>query len=206
MNPGTEIALLLITQGLNLYLFIVWLRFLLQAQSADFYNPVSQFTVKATAFLVDPLDRLFGGGRQNRGNVVDLRRRAKASRWNFGALLGILLIKLLQLSLIGLLIYGAQPGPVLLLFNAVFELLIMAVTFYYWLILISVVLSWIAPHSPAGDIVYLLAEPILAPCRRLLPAMGGFDLSPIIGFLALKIVEILLNWSQGQLAQLLFGV
>ena len=58
-----------------------------------------------------------------------------------------------------------------------------------------IILSWIAPgsHNPAVHLLYQLTTPIMAPCRRLLPPMGGLDLSPIMVFIAINIVQIFLR-------------
>ena len=65
---------------------------------------------------------------------------------------------------------------------------------FFWAILIRVVLSWVNPgvRHPASAVVYSLTEPVLAPARRLLPAMGGFDLSPILVLIGLHLVNLLL--------------
>ena len=75
--------------------------------------------------------------------------------------------------------------------------------FYLWMIIIGAVLSWVAPQSPAVHLVFQVTEPVLAPCRRLLPSMGGFDLSPIIAILGIQVLEILLRHSARQVAILL---
>ncbi|MGH8466032.1 MAG: YggT family protein, partial [Pseudomonas sp.] len=65
---------------------------------------------------------------------------------------------------------------------------------YFWALIISIVASFIAPFSahPALVLVRQLTEPIMAPFRRILPAMGGLDLSPIFVFLALQVIRIVL--------------
>ncbi len=213
MSPMQEIARLLLNTGVDLYIFVLWLRFLLQAMNADFYNPVSQFVVHATSRLVDPLDRLFQ--RPPPAGVINMRRY-RPNRWSFGALLLIVLIKLLQISLLGMLLHGGQPPALVTGFIALFNfpphagllmavkgLLPMVLSFYFWAILAGVILSWVAPQSPVVQLVFQITEPILAPCRRLLPAMGGFDLSPILAFVGLNIAEILLRSGVVALARLI---
>ena len=74
------------------------------------------------------------------------------------------------------------------------ELLDLCTTVFFWAILIRVVLSWVNPgiRHPASDIIYSLTEPILAQARRALPAMGGFDLSPILVLVGLQLVNLML--------------
>lgn len=215
MNPLQEIARLILDTGVDLYIFVLWLRFVLQASEADFYNPLSQFTVQATRALVEPLDRLFQPRKAPPG-IISMRRY-RPSRWSWGTLIVIVLIKLLQISLISLLIYQSQPRAVETLYLAVLNvphlgnlltattqgLLGMLLDFYFYAILAGVILSWVAPHSPTSGVVFQVTEPILGPCRRLLPSMGGLDLSPILGILGIKIAGILLGWSAIQVALVL---
>lgn len=213
MNPLQEIARLILNTGVDLYIFVLWLRFLLQAMGADFYNPLSQFTVHVTRALVDPLDRLFQ--RKQAPGVVNMRRY-RANRWSFGALVLIFLVKLLQITLVSLLVYHQQPPAVLMLFVALLNypvpgdalsglsgLLPLLVNFYFYAIIAGAILSWVAPQSPVVHMIFQITEPLLAPCRRLLPAMGGLDLSPVLAILGLQIAEILLRWSVGQIAGIL---
>lgn len=214
MNPLQEIARLLLNTGVDLYIFVLWMRFLLQALGADFYNPVSQFVVHATSRLVDPLDRMFQR-KQPPAGVIRMRR-SSASRWSIGALVLIVLLKLLQITAVSLMAYGQQPPAVLLGFVALLNfpfggdaitalsgLLPLLLKFYLWMIIGGAILSWVAPQSPAVHLIFQVTEPVLAPCRRLLPNMGGFDLSPIIAILGIQVLEILLRYSAQQVATLL---
>src|SRR5690606_33725841 len=65
---------------------------------------------------------------------------------------------------------------------------------FFFALIISVILSWVAPHShnPAAILVIQICEPVLAPFRRFLPSMGGLDLSPIFAFIALNLLDMLL--------------
>lgn len=64
---------------------------------------------------------------------------------------------------------------------------------FFWALIISVILSWVAPgsHNPGAQLVSQLCEPVLAPFRRLLPNLGGLDISPIFAFLAIKLLDML---------------
>lgn len=179
MSALAQIGNLVLGTAFDIYIMLVWLRFLLQLVHADFYNPISQFVVKATSPLLHPLRRIIPalGGM------------------DVAALVLIVLLYMLEMALLGIISgVGAMP-PVTLLLTTVYGLLMLATKFYFWLLLLSVVLSWVAPGSnaPASILVYQLTEPVLAPCRKLLPAMGGLDLSPIIAFLGINIFQILLQ-------------
>lgn len=180
MGPLQEIGTLIIqTLGL-LYLLAVVLRFLLQLARADFYNPMSQFVVKATNPVLIPLRRaipaLMG---------IDL-----------ASLILALLVQLLAIELTALLFGGFLLAPQILAW-AVLGIISLIVNIYFWGLIIIVICSWVAPHSmhPALVLVRQLVEPITEPVRRLLPDLGGIDFSPILVFLGLQIVKILIGYA-----------
>ncbi|MDQ8038687.1 MAG: YggT family protein [Pedobacter sp.] len=179
MNAISQVSTLILTTAFDIYIVILWLRFLLQLLHADYYNPIAQFVVKATSPFVDPLRRIIPGNRS----------------WEPSVLVLILLFKMIELTLVGMASGMGTYPPLLLVVMTVLQLLMLAADFYFWTLIISVVLSWVAPgsYSPAAVLVHQITEPLLAPCRRLLPAMGGIDLSPIIAFLGIQVFKILLG-------------
>ena len=189
MNPLPQISQLILTTAFDLYIVVLWLRFLLQLLHADYYNPIAQFVVQATAPLVNPLKRIIPGNHS----------------WEPAVLVIILLIKMLEMTLLGLLVGGATIAPLPLLIYTIVSLLQLVAEFYFWTLMISVVLSWVAPgsYSPAAVLVNQIIEPLLVPCRRLLPAMGGLDLSPIFVFLGIKVFQILVSTAAAQVMPLL---
>ena len=66
------------------------------------------------------------------------------------------------------------------------------------LLFIRAILSWIrigyeSPFRPVVDGVHRITEPLLAPVRGVLPAMGGFDLSPLLVIVAIRILQSVLR-------------
>jgi YggT family protein len=78
---------------------------------------------------------------------------------------------------------------------AFYNLLDTVIRIYIWLLLASVVLSWLVTFNIVnrhnrfvyviGDFLHRITEPVLRPVRNLLPSMGGIDISPVIVILAL---------------------
>jgi YggT family protein len=175
MGAITEVLSYLLQTVLGLLLLLVLLRLLLQQGRADFYNPISQFVVKVTSPLLNPLQKVVPG------------------LW--GTVVLLLLLQVLSIAAILLLGGYSLPNPVLLLVWALIGLVGLLVNFYFFAILAMIILSWIAPGSknPAIYLLYQLTEPVMGPCRRLLPPMGGLDLSPIVVFIGINIVQIFLR-------------
>src|SRR5690606_14599974 len=118
---------------------------------------ISQFLVRATNPPLKPLRRVIPG-------LLGI---------DFAALVLALLVQLLALVLICLLLLGGIPSLLLLLAWSAIAVVGMILNIYFFAILISIVLSWVAPHShnPAVGLIHQLCEPVMAPFRKLLPPM-----------------------------------
>lgn len=88
-------------------------------------------------------------------------------------------------------------------FVAVAGVLNLVLTLYFWILIARAVLSWVNP-DPRNPIVRFLhnaTEPVLYPVRRVLPYMGGVDLSPLLVIAAIYFLQIFLVGSLTDLAQ-----
>lgn len=177
MTHFANAGVFLVSTVFYLYTLVVLLRFLLQLMRADFYNPVSQFAVKATSPVLVPMRRVIPGFRG-----VDV-----------AALVLLLALKLVELGLIAWL-SGISIGPGALVLLGLAELINLAANFFLVTILIQVVISWVNPgaHNPVISLLYQLNEPLLGRARRVLPPISGLDLSPIVVLIGLQLVKILL--------------
>ncbi|GGE36828.1 hypothetical protein GCM10007421_08340 [Halopseudomonas oceani] len=177
MNSLNTAAIYLLQTLGNLYLLVVLLRFLLQLVRADFYNPISQFIVRATKPLLMPLRRIIPGY----GGL------------DFASLVLALVIQLVLMVLIIVLMGYALPNIVLLVAWSAIGILALFAKIFFFVLIISVILSWVAQgsYNPAVLLINQLCEPLLAPIRRILPALGGLDLSPIFAFIAIRLFDML---------------
>lgn len=169
----------LISTITDLYVTAVLLRLLLQWVKADFYNPLSQFLIKVTNPVLVPARRIVPSiGKLDTASVVVM-----------------LLLELIQLVLISLLIKTDYGFQFLLLF-ALQKLLVTLLLTYFVLIIARVLVSWIANQSrhPLIPLVYQLTEPVLRPFSRLVPPLGGVDLSPLFALIVLRFLLLLLGW------------
>lgn len=172
----------LINTAFTLYLMVVLLRFWLQLVRADFYNPFSQFIVKATNPLVIPLRRIL----------------PSLGKLDTATLLLAYVIATAKLLVLQLLFSGTvQIVPSLIL--GIFLLLKETLSLIFWVLLIRAIMSWVSQgRNPMEYVFQQLTEPFLAPIRRVIPPMGGLDLSVVIALIALKFIEILMSgWFRG---------
>ncbi|WP_240220925.1 YggT family protein [Rheinheimera hassiensis] len=177
-----QAVLFLIDTAFSLYLMVMILRLWLQLVRADFYNPFSQFVVKATNPLVLPLRRIIPSiGRLDTASLV--------------LAYSIMLVKLLVLQLI-------QSGQVLLVPSLVLSVVFLVkeiLTLLFWILVIRALLSWFSQgRSPVEYVMHQLTEPLLRPIRNILPPLGGLDLSVLVVLVGLQFLNILFsNWFPG---------
>lgn len=173
MTTMMQILIFLINTLGSLYLTLVLLRFILQLIRADYYNPITKFIVKATNPILVPLRKLIPGI-----GGID---------WACLVLALVLKIALLQLilSIAGIGFIGVTK----LVATAFLGILSLLATTYFWAMIIIVIASWVAPYSnnPGLSLLRQIIEPTLSPIRKIVPAPGGLDFSPMIALLLLHI-------------------
>ncbi|WP_217542680.1 YggT family protein [Vibrio metschnikovii] len=169
----------LISTLFDIYIMVVILRVWLQAARADFYNPFSQFIVKATQPVVAPMRRMI----PSLGNL-DLATIL------FAYLLSVLKLVLLEMIVSG----GAMVFSFDFLLSGLLSLIKAAGKLLFWVLLIRAILSWVSQgRSPIEFVFHQLTEPMLSPIRRIIPAMGGFDLSILVLFIILQFANFLMG-------------
>ncbi|WP_298186423.1 YggT family protein [uncultured Pseudomonas sp.] len=177
MTGFTTAAVYILQTIGSLYLLIVLLRFILQLVRADFYNPLSQFIVRATHPLLKPLRKII----------------PSLAGLDLASLVLAILVQLVLMALTLMLLGYGLENPVQLLVWSVIGVTALFLKVFFFALIISVILSWVAQgsHNPAAMLVNQICEPLLAPIRRILPSMGGLDLSPIVAFLLLNLIDML---------------
>lgn len=161
----------------GLYILALMLRFLLQTVRADFYNPLVQALVSITNPPLIPLRRFIPG-------LMGL---------DLAALALMLVLKLLEWFLVYNVV-GRSVSFAGLLVMALADLFNLFLNALLWIIIIRVILSWLNPdyRQPIVSLIYQLSEPVMRPARNLIPAVGGFDLSPIAVLVLIQLSKILL--------------
>ena len=185
----TSPLLLVIHTLFDLYVLLILLRFLLQMLRADFYNPISQFVVRATTPPLKPLRRVIPGigGQDAAALVLSL----------IILLLKYLLVKTLGASTLGIANVAAPIGSMGaggLIIVACAEIIALFINIFLFAIIIQVILSWINPgaYNPATALIYSIGQPVLRPIQKFIPALGGLDLSPLFATLGLLVLKMLL--------------
>lgn len=169
-------GLYLVDALFGLYLIAIMLRFLLQLVRASFHNPICQFLVKVTNPPLVPLRRIVPGFKG-----ID-----------FAAIILLFVVQLCA-TLLKLLIIGKSFSILLLIPVTIADLLSLMLNIFMVAIFIQVILSWVAQgtHNPLTSTLYSLTEPVLQPVRRVIPPVGGMDLSPLVVLFAIPLIKML---------------
>ncbi len=173
----TNPLIFLVKTLFGLYIAIVMIRFLLQWARADFYNPISQFVVKVTSPVLRPMRKVIPG-------YGGLDLSALVLAW---------LLKAAELALLSMLL-GLGRNPLAALIWAIPALVGLMISIFLFGILIRVILSWVNPdpYNPAVALLNRITDPIMVPAQRLIPPIGGIDLSPMVAMIGLVLLEMLL--------------
>jgi len=176
---GARAFTYLISTLFDLYIMSVILRLMLQWVRADFYNTLSQFLVKITSPLLVPLRRMI----------------PSIGRLDTAAVVLALLLEVSNLLIISS-INSISLGWPQLLQLAVIKLLMAVLWLYFFLILAVIILSWIGRgmRHPIIPLMYQLTEPVLQPLRKLIPPIGGMDLSPLLAIITIRFLILLLGY------------
>jgi YggT family protein len=152
---------------------VLLLRFWMQVIRVRPPASIAQFTFTLTDWLVRPLRRILPG----------------VGGYDWASLIGAFLVVLVASAV--LLLAGWSGQGVLL--YAVFRFLNWIIYGFMGLLIIEVIFSWIYPHAPLAPFVHALNDPLLRPLRRLIPPVGGLDLSVLVALILLQIVKYLLG-------------
>ena len=159
----------------DLYLFILTLRLMLAFVGANYFDPVTQFIIKLTDFLVKPLRSL----------IPNIKRLETAT------LVIILLFESLKFFLISTLTIGFPTvyGVIILSMGDAIKFIIQI---YFYAILLQVIISWVQPAAPINRLLYQLISPIMRPLQRCIPPIGGLDITPIPALIILQLLLIMI--------------
>lgn len=159
----------------QLYLFVLLIRLWLPWVGGDFRNPIAQAILKLTSPVIVPVRRII----------------PPIGRLDTATVLVAYIIQYLTIVVL-LLILGVQASLAAVALTALVNLVLLSLRLFAFAILVRVILSWLAPtgYNPAIAMINTLTERILSPFRRIIPSMGGLDLSPLFAIILLMAAAI----------------
>lgn len=168
-----EVVVGIVSGACLLRLYMQFLRIPMSVRSG---NPLGRFVFALTDWIVLPLRRVLPA----------------IGTLDTASLVAAFLLQLAEFSLLWLLA-GAGGGLSAVLVLALFGVLRMVISGLTMLVMVYAVLSWVATPSVISEVMARLVEPLLRPIRRVLPLVGGIDLSPLVLLLVLQVAVIVLG-------------
>lgn len=168
--------LFLINTVFDLYLFVLCIRLILAWSRADYFNPITRTIIQLTQPIIAPLRRLI----------------PNYARIEFSTLTFIIFLEIIKIYILSLLLM-ADASITIIMIMALQSVIKLILNTFFYAIILHVILSWVRPgYSPLGQVLIQLSSPILRPCQRLIPPIGGLDFSPVLALIILQFLIILL--------------
>jgi YggT family protein len=163
----------------SLFILAALVRFWMQAFRAPARNPIAQFTMALTDWAVKPLRRVVPG-------VFNLDWASLIVAGMFEFVLQVLLLLVAGGSPV------ENPGVLsVLLFLAFVKLVRLSIYVFMGAIIIQAVLSWVNPYHPIAPFFNSLTDPFLRPVKRIIPPIGGVDISPVFVLIFFQLLLML---------------
>lgn len=164
-------GIFLINSIFDLYLMVLCVRLILAYSRANYFNPIIRLVITITQPVIAPLRRYI----PNYNGI------------EFSTLLFMVILATVKYLLISALFF-TPPSLGLLFIGAIFSCVKLILSIFFYSILFGAILSFLTPgETPLSQVLSQLSSPILRPLQRLIPPVGGFDLSPIPALLVLQI-------------------
>jgi YggT family protein len=171
-----QIGVFLVDAVASFFVFMLLARFHFQWLRVPFRNPVGEFVLATTSWMVAPARRVVPG-------LAGLDLATLVLAWLAQAL-GLWA----QAAIV-----GAEPGALTVAAIALVDLLRYSLYILVFAVIVQAVLSWVNPYTPVAPAFDAVTRPFLRPLRRFVPPMGGIDLTPLILLVALYVLLIVVN-------------
>ena len=170
-----QIGIYLVDTLFAFFVLLLLARFHFQWLRVPFRNPVGEFVLATTSWMVMPVRRV----------IPSLAGLDLAT---------LLLAFALQCLAIWIKaeIVGVEPALPAVLGIAALDLLRYSLYILVFAILVQVLLSWINPYAPMAPVFNAMTAPFLRPLRRFIPPLGNVDLTPLVLLIVIQIVLIVL--------------
>ena len=166
-----QIGVFLVDVVASFFVFVLLARFHFQWLRVPFRNPIGEFVLATTSFLVLPARRVIPG-------LAGLDLASLVLAWTIQSL-----SVWLQAQII-----GNEPALFNVLMVALVDLLRYSIYILVFAVIVQAVLSWINPYTPVAPAFDTITRPFLRPLRRFIPPLGGVDLTPLVLLVILQVL------------------
>ncbi len=171
----------------DLLAFAFLARFAMQWARVSFRNPLGNFIIAITDWAVLPMRKMIPG-------LFGLDMASFLLAWVVQTLFVSVIIGAAG-------IYGGTTVTAfgMAVLSGLIETLRLGVYIAMGVVIVAALLSWINPYAPLAPVFNQLAQPMLRPIQRLLPTIGGVDLSPLVVLLLLQVAQAALGFARAAL-------
>ncbi|EHL31496.1 YggT family protein [Legionella drancourtii] len=183
MSGLTAVGLFVVSLFFSLLIFTIWLRMALRYFRISALNPLSQLIHTITDPLVNPIQQLFK------------QKPKPGQKYDVAAISALVLVEIFKILLISLIAFhGVMPMGYFLVY-VIADLIVQPCDLLFFAILIRVIMSFANPawNGPIADVLRILTEPLLKYGRRFFPNISGFDFSPFLILMVLKVITLFIN-------------
>lgn len=185
MSGFTAVGYFLISLFFGLIVFALWLRIALRYLRVSSLNPVSRLVLSLTDPVLIPVNSL-------------LKQKYQPSqKYDWTAFALLIVVECFKLLFLSLIIFHAIMPIAYLVLYVLADLIIEPCNLLFYAILVRVIMSFVNPgwQHPVADFLRLLTEPLLQLGRKIIPDISGFDFSPFVVMIILKIITLFISAS-----------
>ncbi|MGQ3889848.1 YggT family protein [Legionella sp. CNM-1927-20] len=180
------VSYFLISIFFNLIIFIFWLRILLRYYRVSPLHPMGQVIYRLTDRIVLPVESII------------FRNKRHPQRFDAVSFAYIIVIEIVKFILLSLIAYQILLPITYLLLFVVADLIIQLGNLLFYALLLRVIMSWVNPQwqmHPAAMILNLITDPLISIGHKIVPNISGFDFSPFIMMVIIKVITLFISAS-----------
>lgn len=181
-----SVGYFLTTLLFSLVLFVLWMRIILRYFRVSSLHPVGQTVFGLTQCFIAPIEKLIYRGPH------------KLPRYDGITLAFIGLIELIKFTILGFLAYQTMISVDDLFLLAIADMILQPCHLLFYALLIRVILSWVNPYwsqHPLGTLLIMITKPLLQFGYKIVPNISGFDFSPFMVMIILKVITLFISAS-----------
>ncbi len=185
MSGFFAVGYFLITLFFSLFLFALWARIILRYFKISPRHSVAQAINTLTDPVVKPIEGVISAGK------------AYSPRYDWVCFVVIVVTEFIKFIILGFLLYKTMMPLGYLVLFVVADLIAQPCNLFFYIILVRVIMSWINPkwQHPLAEVIKTVSDPLLALGRHLIPDISGFDFSPYIILIILKVITLFMSAS-----------
>lgn len=185
MSGFTAVGVFLTSLSFGLIIFCLWIRIALRYLRISSLTSFSQLILTVTNPIINPINDL-------------LKLRYQPGQTYDWTAIGLLIfVEVLKIIIMGLLAFHTIVPLTFIIVYVLADLIIQPCDILFYAILVRVIMSYVNPgwQHPIADFLRLLTQPLLILGRRIIPDISGFDFSPFIMMILLKVISLFVSSS-----------